>query len=180
MNLITPTSLRLLQLLFRDPMGRYHGREVVRRTGVSVGGANQMLRSFANLGLLLREKQGRMLFYRANMDNPLVRQLKILFTLFQLDDLIKQAKPFSHRIVLFGSSAEGTDVKESDIDLFVLGDTEGLVAGPFESILGREVQVFECKRVKDLDRYPAGFLKNIVRGNLLKGNLDFLKVTPND
>ncbi len=120
MNLITPTSLRLLQTLLRDPMGQYHGREIVRRTGVSVGGANQMLRSFANLGLLSREKQGRMLFYRANMDNPVVRQLKILLTLFQLDDLIKQAKPFSDRIILFGSSAEGTDVKESDIDLLLL------------------------------------------------------------
>jgi len=79
-----------------------------------------MLRSFANLGLLSREKQGRMLFYRANMDNPVVRQLKILLTLFQLDDLIKQAKPFSDRIILFGSCAEGTDVKESDIDLLLL------------------------------------------------------------
>jgi len=120
MNLITPTSLRLLQTLLRDPMGRYHGREIVRRTRVSVGGANQMLRSFANLGLLSREKQGRMLFYKANMDNPVVKQLKILLTLFQLDDLIKQAKPFSDRIILFGSSAEGTDVKESDIDLLLL------------------------------------------------------------
>jgi len=122
MNLITPTSLRLLQTLLGDPMGRYHGREIVRRTGVSVGGANQMLRSFANLGLLSREKQGRMLFYKANMDNPVVKQLKILFTLFRLDDLIEQAKPLSDRIILFGSCAEGTDVKESDIDLLLLTD----------------------------------------------------------
>jgi hypothetical protein len=101
-------------------MGRYHGREVVRRTGVSVGGANQMLRSSVNLDLLLREKRGKVLFYRANIDNPVVRQLKILFTLFQLDDLIERAKPFSDRIILFGSSAEGTDAKESDIDLLLL------------------------------------------------------------
>ena len=103
-------------------MGRYHGREVARRTAVSAGGANQMLRSFANLDLLLSEKRGRMLFYMANMDNPLVRQLKILFTLFQLDGPIKQAKASSHRMILFGSCAEGTDVKESDIDLFLLAN----------------------------------------------------------
>jgi predicted nucleotidyltransferase len=120
MNLITPTSLRLLHMLLKDPMERYHGREIVRLTGVSVGGASQKLRAFANLGLLSRERQGRMLFYRANMDNPVVRQLKILFTLFQLDKLIKHAKPLSDRIILFGSSAEGNDVKESDIDLLLL------------------------------------------------------------
>lgn len=154
MNLITPTSLRLLQLLFRDPMGQYHGREVVRRTGVSVGGANQMLRSFANLGLLLREKQGRMLFYRANMDNPLVRQLKILFTLLQLDDLIKQAKPSSHRIILFGSSAEGTDVKESDIDLLLLTNEK--------SQLTDVVHKFNAKsqrRIAPIILDPQGFSK---------------------
>lgn len=154
MNLITPTSLRLLQLLFRDPMGRYHGREVVRRTGVSAGGANQMLRSFANLGLLLREKQGRMLFYRANMDNPLVRQFKILFTLFQLDDLIKQAKAFSRRIILFGSCAEGTDVKESDIDLLLLTDEK--------SQLTNTVHKFNAKsqrRIAPIILDPQGFSK---------------------
>lgn len=83
-----------------------------------------MLRSFANLGLLLSEKQGRMLFYRANMNNAVVRQLKILFTLLQLDNLIRQTKPFSDRIILFGSSAEGTDVKDSDIDLILLTDNK--------------------------------------------------------
>ncbi len=79
-----------------------------------------MLPSFANLGFLVREKQGRMLFNKANMDNPVVRQLKMLFTLFELDDLIKKTEPFSDHIIPFGSLAEGTDVKESDIDLLLL------------------------------------------------------------
>ena len=89
---------------------------------MSVGGANQMLHSFASLGWLLEEKRGRMLFYRANNEDPTVRQLKVLFTLFSLEDLIKQAKPLSQRLILFGSSANGTDGKESDIDLFLLTD----------------------------------------------------------
>jgi len=113
-----------------------------------------MLRSFANLGLLLREKQGRMLFYRANMDNPLVRQLKILFTLLQLDDLMKQAKPSSHRIILFGSSAEGTDVKESDIDLLLLTNEK--------SQLTDVVHKFNAKsqrRIAPIILDPQGFSK---------------------
>ncbi len=154
MNVITPTSLRLLQLLLGDPMERYHGRETVRRTGVSVGGANQMLRSFAKLGFLVREKQGRMLFYRANMDNPVVRQLKILFTLFQLDDLIKKAEPFSDRIILFGSSAEGTDVKESDIDLLLLTNEKSQLT----SIVHRFNSKTQ-KRIAPIILDPQGFSK---------------------
>jgi predicted nucleotidyltransferase len=135
-------------------MGRYHGREVVRRTGVSVGGANQMLRSFTNLGLLLRERQGRMLFYRANMNNAVVRQLKILFTLFQLDDLIRQTNSSSDRIILFGSSAEGTDIKNSDIDLLFLTSEK--------SYLRDIVHRFNAKsqrRVAPIILDPQGFSK---------------------
>ena len=154
MNLITPTSLRLLQMLLRDPMERYHGREIARRTGVSAGGANQMLRSFANLGLLSREKQGRMLFYRTKMDNPVVRQLKVLLTLFQLDDLIKRTKPFSDRIILFGSSAEGTDVKESDIDLLLLTNERSQLAD-----LVHKFSTKSQRRIAPIILDPQGFSK---------------------
>ena len=113
-----------------------------------------MLRSFANLGLLLREKQGRMLFYRANMDNPLVRQLKILFTLLQLDDLIKQAKPSSHRIILFGSSAEGTDVKESDIDILLLTNQKSQLTD-----VVHEFNAKSQRRIAPIILDPQGFSK---------------------
>jgi len=113
-----------------------------------------MLRSFANLGLLLREKQGRMLFYRANMDNPLVRQLKILFTLLQLDDLMKQAKPSSHRIILFGSSAEGTDVKESDIDLLLLTNEKSQLTD-----VVHEFNAKSQRRIAPIILDPQGFSK---------------------
>ena len=113
-----------------------------------------MLRSFANLGLLLREKQGRMLFYRANMDNPLVRQLKILFTLLQLDDLMKQAKPSSHRIILFGSSAEGTDVKESDIDILLLTNEKSQLTD-----VVHEFNAKSQRRIAPIILDPQGFSK---------------------
>jgi predicted nucleotidyltransferase len=43
-----------------------------------------------------------------------------LFNVFALNDLLDKIKHISERIVLFGSCAEGTDVKDSDIDLFIL------------------------------------------------------------
>ena len=172
MNLITPISLRLLQMLLRDPMGRYHGREIVRSTGVSVGGANQMLRSFANLGLLSREKQGRMFFYRANMDNPVVRQLKILFTLFQLDDLIKHAKPLSDRIILFGSSAEGTDVKESDIDVLLLTNEKSQLTDVVHKFNVKSLRriapiILDPQRFSKLRRDDTALFDRISRGMVL-------------
>lgn len=101
-------------------MVEFHEREVVRRAGVSKGSANSILRRLARVGLLERRRRGRMVFYRLNLKNAVSRQVKILFTTYFLNSLVELLRLNSRKIVLFGSAAEGSDVKESDVDLFVL------------------------------------------------------------
>ena len=48
------------------------------------------------------------------------RYLKILFNLSELSELVRKLRDTSKKIILFGSSAEGTDSNESDIDLLIL------------------------------------------------------------
>jgi len=125
MNFLTPTSLNVLYFLLSNPMEQFHEREVVRRTGVSVGAVNQILRRFQRVGLVEMDRRGKTNLYRANLRNPVARQFKVLFNVLALNDLVDKVKQISDRIVLFGSCAEGTDVKDSDIDLFILtSDTE--------------------------------------------------------
>lgn len=120
MNFVTPTSLGVLYFLLSNPMEQFHEREIVRRTGVSVGAVNQILRRFQRVGLVEKDRRGKTNLYRANLKDPVARQFKVLFNVFALNDLVDKIKHISDRIVLFGSCAEGTDVKESDIDLFIL------------------------------------------------------------
>jgi predicted nucleotidyltransferase len=120
MNFITPTSLDVLHFLLSNPMEQFHERAIVKRTGVSVGAVNQILRRFHRVGLVERDRRGKINLYRANLKNPVARQFKVLFNVFALNDLLDKIKHISERIVLFGSCAEGTDVKDSDIDLFIL------------------------------------------------------------
>jgi len=101
-------------------MQELHEREVVRRTGVSKGSANKILRKLSEVRILERNRRGRMVFYRLNLRNAVTRQLKVLFNVYSLDDLIESMKPDCKRVLLFGSCSEGTDVKDSDIDIFVL------------------------------------------------------------
>jgi len=137
MNFITPTSLNVLHFLLSNPMEQFHEREIVRRTGVSVGAVNQILRRFQRAGLVEKDRRGRTSLYRANLRNPVARQFKVLFNVLALNDLVDKIKQVSDRIVLFGSCAEGTDVKDSDVDLFVLtSDTE---------TVNREVRLYEQK-----------------------------------
>lgn len=127
LGFITPTFMTVFELFLSDPMQEYHEREVVRRTNVSRGSANKILRLLATLGFLTRQTRGRMVLYRLNHREALVKQFKILSNVYLLKGLTDQMKNESRRIVLFGSCAEGTDTRESDIDLFLLTSTKNTV-----------------------------------------------------
>jgi len=112
---LTPASLTILRFLSDDPIRNFYQREIARATKVSVGATNQILRTLAEKEIVTREKRGKMFFYKYNIQNPVARQLKILFNINDLDDLIKTIRDRCKRIILFGSCAEG-----SDVDLLVL------------------------------------------------------------
>lgn len=117
---LTPASLTILRFLSDDPIRDFYQREIARATKVSVGATNQILRTLAEKEILTREKRGKMFFYKYNIQNPVARQLKILFNINDLNDLIKKIRDQCKRIILFGSCAEGSNVKASDVDLFIL------------------------------------------------------------
>jgi len=148
MNFITRKSLDVLYFLLSNPMEQFHGREIVRRTSASVGAVNQFLREFHKRGLVEMDRRGKTNLYRANLKNPAARQFKVLFNVLALNELVDKIKHVSDRIVLFGSCAEGTDVKDSDIDLFVLtSDPEAIQ---------HEIRLYERK----IDRRIASIIVN--------------------
>lgn len=127
LDFITPTMLKVLELFFNNPMEEFHERAVMRISKVSKGSANKILRQLAKLDLLTREKRGRMVFYKLNMKNAVAKQFKILFNIWELKELVDKIKQSSKKIILFGSCAEGIDVKESDIDLFIITEEKEFV-----------------------------------------------------
>jgi predicted nucleotidyltransferase len=120
LDFITPTLMKVLYLFHEDPMQELHEREVMRRAGISEGSANKILRQLSEIKVLERSKRGRMVFYRLNMRNPVTRQFKVLFNVYSMNDLAEEIREDCKKIILFGSCSEGTDVKGSDIDLFIL------------------------------------------------------------
>lgn len=119
-DLITPYSMRLVCFLAYNPMKAFYQRELSRKTKVSVGETNKILKKLTAHSIVTEEKRGRTYFYRFNMTNALARQMKIMITVSTLNPLVEGIKLLSTKVILFGSCAEGTDTVESDIDLFVL------------------------------------------------------------
>jgi len=76
----------------------------------------------------MKEEKGKIHIYRYNIDDPAARQLKVFFNVLELKDMVEGIKPYAKRVIMFGSCSEGTDVKESDVDLFILTDEKDVVA----------------------------------------------------
>ncbi len=124
MNFITETTWKVLNFLAADPQREFFQREVALGAGVSIGSVNQILRILSEKEMVKATRRGKMIFYKYNLHSPLAKQLKVLLNVAELDDLVRSLRDISKRIVLFGSCAEGSDVKESDIDLFILSDDQ--------------------------------------------------------
>jgi predicted nucleotidyltransferase len=120
---------KVLYFLLAHPEKRFYDREVSRLTKVGRAATNYSLRTLIDTGIIEREKRGRMYFYNVTLDDPVIRQLKIAQNLIYIRPLVEKLKNVSLRVVLYGSSATGTNHAESDIDLFVLSREPKSVKG---------------------------------------------------
>ncbi|MBL7131744.1 MAG: nucleotidyltransferase domain-containing protein [Candidatus Omnitrophica bacterium] len=135
------TTQKILDFLCENPYESFYSAQVALKTNLSKGGTNQALRRMSKEDLVVTEKKGRMVFYRADSKSPIVKQFRVLRNVASLEGIVDKVKPYAERIVLFGSCAQGEDTQKSDVDIFVVsGDrkkVERLIsAGRFK----REVQ----------------------------------------
>jgi len=116
----------LAKLLLR-PDEQFHVRELARMTGISAGSLHRELKAMAESGLLLREKIGNQVFYRADTHCPIFEELAAIFRkTIGLASLLHNAlSELAGKIqvaFVFGSMASGQQKSGSDLDVCVLGN----------------------------------------------------------
>lgn len=117
--LFRKSSLMLIATLGRNYTSRFHVRDLSRVLHYDVSLVSKNLKQLEMLGLVTHEEVGNLVLYRAHMESVLVRQVKICFTLMELNEMIRAISPLSTNAILFGSCAKGEDTATSDIDLFI-------------------------------------------------------------
>jgi predicted nucleotidyltransferase len=145
-------------------------KDIVKATGISRAGANLALKQLVKDNLVKAEKRGRMSFYSIDLDNPLIRQLKVLLTLTLLEPTLKIIKEKSQKVIFFGSSAQGTNLEDSDIDLFVLSSTPSEIAKTVsKSPLAERIQIVAKKPVDlaSIKKNDPVFYEQVERGIVL-------------
>lgn len=168
---LTVTShQKVLSFLLNYPSRSYMEKEIARATKVSKSAVNEALKELAKDKLILQEKKGRMSFYSVDLNDPVIRRLKSTENVSLLRPLVEQLKKVSQKIILFGSFAEGTNVEDSDIDLFVLSDQPEDVQGIIQkSPLTEKIQpvIKKPSEFISLDKKKPLFYQEIERGIIL-------------
>jgi predicted nucleotidyltransferase len=117
---------KVLGLLLLHPDEALHGREIARRTNLPPGTLARELRRLEDVGLLLAERRGNQVAFRANRDSPVFQELaSILRKTSGLADVVADAlAPAAARIdvaFVFGSVAQGRETGNSDVDVMIIG-----------------------------------------------------------
>ncbi|HIH15741.1 MAG: hypothetical protein QT08_C0019G0007 [archaeon GW2011_AR17] len=171
----------ILELFLNEPTKHWHFEELVKRGKVSRPQTNDWLKIFLKEGLIQRIKEKKkMPYYIANYQSPSYHLRKKMYAIEQMNKtgFLKHllSLPKVKNIIIFGSFSRWDWYKESDIDLFIYGDSEGLKILPFRKKLRRDIEVFHVSDLQKLKKMPPALLKNIIEGYHLKGKLSFLEV----
>ncbi len=185
--MFSPYRRQVLATLFLRSDEQFHVRELERLTDISAGSLHRELKAMAESGLLVREKIGNQVFYRANANGPIYEELAAIFRkTMGLTSLLQNAlSDFADRIdvaFVFGSMASGRQTAGSDLDICVLGNVSLFeVVKALSSVqvtLRREINpiVMTAKKFSDLSKKEDRFVTRVLSEPklLVKANEDQL------
>lgn len=165
----------ILSLLYSHVDQAFYLRQIVRTTGIGLGPAQRELKQLMDAGIIIRNVEGKQVYYRANKKSPIFNELKsIVRKTFGIADVIRQSlEPMADKIrvaFIFGSIARSSDDRKSDIDVMIVGrisfgDVVSLLS-PAEGKLAREVNpvVYPVAEFKQRVKEDHHFVNTVLEG----------------
>ena len=170
--LIKTNTQKVFDFLTLNQGREFIEKEIQKGTMVSKPGVNLVLKELVKIGIVCKNKKGRMYFYKVDFKSSLVKQWKILrnvaFLIPLIEDLVKSD---AQKIILFGSWARGENTPDSDIDLFILTNVS---KESTETILRKisikeKIQLITCNPVSfsEMEKNDPVFFEEINCGLIL-------------
>lgn len=149
------------RLLFGIHDHEFHLREIERQSGFAIGTVRQEAQKLLRNALLIKRIDGNRTYYSANKEHPLYSDIYSLTlkTVGLRDILLSRLSSADIQIAfVFGSIARGSIRADSDIDLFIIGNTglrelSGLL-GDAADIIGREINI-QVMKLQDYSQKKA-------------------------
>jgi predicted nucleotidyltransferase len=170
------TRRALLALFYSHPDETFYLRQVIRAVSLGQGTVQRELGKLTEAGILLRNSRGNQVYYQANRESPIFKELQslVIKTVGMAVFIRKALAPFHDRIrvaFIYGSVAAGTFKARSDIDVMIVGNVSfAEVAGSFhqtQEILGREINPSVYSPAEFRKKLSAGhhFLSSVLKEN---------------
>lgn len=168
---------KILELFFDNPYPKGIGfqlREISRLINLAPKSVKIYLKELEEEKLILKKEHRihKYPVYCANRNNDYFLFLKKSDNILKIKEsgLLDFLSDFCQPdvIILFGSFSKGEDVKESDIDIFLLCREIKLDLRKFEKKLNRKIMPFFCK---DFHKLSKELKNNIINGVILQGYL---------
>lgn len=171
--LFNKTRRGLLALLFGRPDESFYVNQIVQRLGSGSGAVQRELKMMTEAGIVVREKKGNLVYYRANSSSPIFNELKnIVRKTFGVADVIRGSlAPLSKNIgvaFIFGSVAKSADDRASDIDVMIIGEVSfadvSSAISPAEKLIQREINpvVYPPAEFKQKVKEDHHFVKTVL------------------
>ncbi|MGQ9646876.1 MAG: nucleotidyltransferase domain-containing protein [Thermodesulfobacteriota bacterium] len=175
-GLFGKTRQAVLALLYGRADTSFYTKQILDAVKTGRGTVQRELKNLTDTGIIIREVQGRQVYYRANEKCPIFNDLKnIVRKTFGVADILRQSlAPKADRVRLafiFGSVARSADDRGSDIDVIVVGkisfgDVVSLLSSAEEK-LGREINpvVYPVAEFKKKVKENHHFVKTVLEGD---------------
>jgi len=172
-GLFGKTRQAVLALLYGRADSSFYTKQILDAVKIGRGTVQRELKNLTDTGIIIREVQGRQVYYRANTKCPIFDELKnIVRKTFGVADVLRQSLAINADKIrlafIFGSVARSADDRRSDIDLMVVGkisfgDVVSLLT-PAEQKLGREVNpiVYSIAEFKKRVKEDHHFVKTVL------------------
>lgn len=142
---------KVLEALLLGTPSRFYVRQLARRLGLPATAVSRELLTLSRLGFVVRERDGRRVYYQPNAHAAAVADLRVL--VLKLGGVVHALRQTLERhteairwAFVHGSVAAGTAAAGSDVDLVVIGDVAPSdvheLLRPVSEALGREINPF--------------------------------------
>ena len=166
------SAVGLLEMFLSNPESEFYQSEIARKSDLSRATSLKWLGRLVELNMLLSSRRAKTVFYELNLENPVVRQLKILLNVSKIHGCLNELGDSRAEVYLYGSVARGEDVKESDVDILILGRLDSSKKARFaeraEKATGKEVKLLVMTPVEysGLIRKDRIFYENVEKNRI--------------
>lgn len=111
--------IKILIFFLESPSCEFSETEVRTKLQLARASVNKWLNILFNCRILQQSVKGRTNLYKLNSSFPVVKQFKVLINIIKLLPSFTGLK--NTQVFLYGSTARGEDLEDSDVDLLIIG-----------------------------------------------------------